>query len=1096
MNFYKRLNNLVGWAVFLVALITYTLTLEANASFWDCGEFISGAYKMQVVHPPGAPTFLLLGRIFTLFAFDDPNMIAWTVNFLSGLTSAFAVLFLFWITTGFARKIVFPGKEPSQKDAIVTVITGAIAALACTFTDTIWFSAVEGEVYAMSLFFMMLVFWCMMKWESSEDPVHRDRWIILTAFLLGVSSGVHLLSFLAIPAMAVIYYFKRWKENTTPLGTLVAIGVGFILLGFFFKFIVSKMIGIIAGFELFFTNTLGMGFGTGFGVFAVLLTAVLVGAIVYTHIKNKHDWHVGAVSLLMVFIGFSTYMIVIIRANADTPINMNTPDNVFALESYLNREQYGDRPLLYGPHYDAYPIDRTITGKKYVPSEDGTKYEYIGDKIGYEFDKKTEMFFPRLGSWQNPDHKDAYRSIIQPDFMVVAKGGGDVNKIFKNTNGWQATKSAAEQYLNSMSGKESYEVKDAITGKDNLYFFFRYQVGVMYWRYFMWNFSGRQNDKQGRFDNADGRWVTGFEFIDKMRRGPMEYAPEHEKDNMANNVYYMIPFFLGLVGLIFHFIEDPRNAFIVLVLFAFAGVLQVVYLNSPPFEPRERDYTLVGSFVTYCLWIGFAFLAIYKSLEKSVGAVPGMAVAAIICLSAPVLLATENWDDHDRSEHTTARDYAINYLESCAPNAIVFTQGDNDTYPLWYAQEVEGIRTDVRVVNLSLLGVDWYVKQLNYKANDAPAVKLTHTVDKYLGNRRDYVQYVSGMADKEGEFYDLGQVVNFIASDDARTKVRTRDGESVDFLPARGLKISIDSAKVVESGMVAADKYGEIVDEIRWTLPGSSVLKNDLITLDIIANNFWDRPIYFAVSVSPAAHLGLSDYMQLDGLAYRLVPVKTTGQYTGYIASDIMYENIMNKFRWGGVEKRIDINYTVKEGETLADVAYNHNLTVSQVKEQNPGLGDNVSAGQQLKLNVTKKRFMDENTLRMTMNLRSNFGRLADELVNEDKLEEAEKVLDYCLQVLPLENVPYNVFMIRFPEIYYKMGEKEKAQLVSKKMADVFQMQFLHAKEMEGIDPGAGSMQQQSLAVFQELLRIAKQYNDSELEQYISNRFATMKTFL
>lgn len=1093
MKFFKQINNITGWAVFLVALITYTLTLEATTSFWDCGEFISGAYKMQVVHPPGAPVFLLIGRIFTLFAFDDPYWIAWTVNFLSGLTSAFAVLFLFWITTGFARKVVAKDGEPTQMQSFAIMATGAIAALACTFTDTIWFSAVEGEVYAMSLFFMMLVFWCMMKWESAEDARYRDRWLVLIFFLLGVSSGVHLLSFLAIPAMALIYYFKRFNKPT-PIGILAALGIGVVILGFFFKGIVSKMISIIAGFELAFTNGLGMPYGSGFTFFAIILVAAMLAAVAYAHRKNKHDLHVAALSFLMVFMGFSTYFIVIIRANADTPINMNRPSNVFALESYLNREQYGDRPLLYGPHYDAYPIERITTGKKYVPTADGSEYQFIGDKFGYKFDPKEEMLLPRMGSWQNDAHKVAYRDMVQPDFKVVTSNG-TIKKIFKNTTGWQSAQQSAEAYVNSQPDGASLKVKDMISERENMSFFFKYQVGVMYWRYFMWNFSGRQNDVQGRFDNNDGNWITGIPFIDEARIGPQDEAPDYLKNNFAHNEYFMLPFILGLIGMFFHFKQDPKSAMIVLALFLFAGVLQVVYLNSPPFEPRERDYTLVGSFVTFCLWIGFGMLAIYNALKDKVGNAPALGSTFVLCMAVPVLLAAQNWDDHDRSERYTARDYAINYLESCAPNAVVFTQGDNDTYPLWYVQEVEGVRTDVRVVNLSLLGVDWYIEQLNYKMNNAPALKLSHTPDKYLGSNRDYVQYFAGQG-VDDSYKELSQVVNFIASDDARTKVQTRGGESVDFLPTTKLKISVDKQQIIANKVVPEENYDKIVPEITWDLGKGSLLKNDLITLDIIANNLWERPIYFAVSVSPDAHLGLTNYLQLEGLSYRVVPVFNNDQYTGYMATDIMLDNVMNKFQWGGVERKKTIDYKVRSGETLADVAYNHNLTVSEVKAMNNLSSDEVSAGQTLKLEVARPMYMDENILRMTMNLRSNFGRLAEKLMEQDRKEDAAAVLDKCLDVLPLENVPYNLFMIKFPDIYYKVGETEKARLVTRKMLDIFEAQFKYATETQDWDPGYQRTRGQALAVVQELLRIATSNNDEEMKQLITERANALQSFM
>ena len=704
------------------------------------------------------------------------------------------------------------------------------------------------------------------------------------------------------------------------------------------------------------------------------------------------------------------------------------------------------------------------------------------------------MLFPRMGSWQNDGHQVAYRAMIQPDFKVVSTGG-TVKKIFKNTSGWEDALKSAQAYINTQPDAQSLKVMDVVTERDNWYFFFRYQVGVMYWRYFMWNFSGRQNDVQGRFDNDDGRWITGIPFIDEGRIGPQDNAPEHVKNNFAHNEYFMLPFLLGLIGMVFHFKQDPKNALVVLALFLFAGVLQVVYLNSPPFEPRERDYTLVGSFVTFCLWIGFGMLAIYTAIEKKTGFAPALGGTFVLSLAIPVLLATQNWDDHDRSERYTARDYAINYLESCAPNAVIFTQGDNDTYPLWYVQEVEGVRPDVRVVNLSLLGVDWYVEQLNYKMNDADALKLSLTPDKYLGSNRDYVQYFAGQGSDDSN-KELSQVVNFIASDDARTKVQTRGGESVDYLPTTKFKITVDKDQVIANKVVPNKYYDKIVPEMNWDLGKGSLLKNDLVTLDIIANNIWERPIYFAVSVSPDAHLGLTNYLQLEGLSYRVVPVYNNDQYTGYMATDVMLDNVMNKFQWGGVERKKMIDYKVGSGETLASIAYDHNLTVSEVKAMNNLSSDEVSAGQSLKLEVAVPMYMDENMLRMTMNLRSNFGRLAETLMEEGRKDDAAAVLDKCLDVLPLENVPYNLFMIKFPDIYYKVGQKEKAQLVTRKMLDIFAAQFKYATDTKDWDPGYQRTRGQALAVVQELLRIATANNDEEMKALITKRANELQTFM
>lgn len=1110
MKQFKLANDITGWLVFLVALITYTLTLESTTSFWDCGEFISGAYKLQVVHPPGAPTFLLLGRFFTLFAFDDPNWIAWMVNFLSGLTSAFAVLFLFWITTHYARKIVVGnGNEPTGFQTAIIMAAGAIAGLACTFTDTIWFSAVEGEVYAMSLFFMMLVFWTMLKWENA-DPQTSDKWLVLTFFLLGVSSGVHLLSFLAIPPMALIYYFKQ-NKNPKPLGIIISLVVGFVILGFFFKGIVSGLISIIAKFELIAVNDLGLGVGSGFIAFVILLFGLLIGGLYATRASNLAKINVWGLSLkrsgvhtallcfLMTMIGFSTYVIVVIRAGADTPINMNNPDNVFMLESYLNREQYGSRALTYGPNYTAYPTEIEDKGNRYFPlpnAEGKIRYEVIGQKVDYKFDPSDMMLFPRMGSWNDDRHVQAYRAMLNPDFAVVDRRSGNVVKKFVSSQvGWQQSYQQAQMFLQSQGNEAAnYTIKDIITQRDNLQFFFSYQVGVMYLRYFFWNFTGRQNDIQGRFDNNEGKAITGINFIDEIIIGPTDNMPQWRKDNAGMNKYFLLPFLLGVIGMFYHASRDWKGFTIILVLFLFTGVLQVVYLNSPPFEPRERDYTLVGSFVTFCLWIGFGLLAIYKALENAkLNGKLALGVSFALSLSVPLVLVSQNWDDHDRSNRYTARDFAINYLQSCAPNAIIFTQGDNDTYPLWYAQEVENIRPDVRVVNLSLLGVDWYIQQLQYKMNEAPPVKLSLAPEKYRGNTRDVVRYYDNGKFDQNSYYPLKDVIAFIGNDG--NKMRTQGGELVEVFPVRNFYMPVDKEKVKSLGIVPPAYYDKIVDQLRWGLgTKSNLLKNDLITLDIVQANLWERPIYFAVSVSPESYLGLDKYFQLEGLAYRIVPIEGAAGGNGYIAQEFMYKNAMEQFRWGGIERKDTIEYTVKAGETLDSIAYRFDKTTEQLKQLNSLTTNEVAGGTKLKIEVPQWIYLDENIQRMTMNLRSNFGRLAEDLIASNKKEEAIKVLDESLRVMPSATVPYNVFMLRYPDIYYRAGANEKARLLIRKVLDHSVAEFIYLQDIKNYEPGYKRDSEQSLAIISELRRIASQYQDTQTVEEINAKLSQLQS--
>ncbi len=1047
---YKLINNITGWLIFAVALIVYTLTLEPTASFWDCGEFISGCYKLQVVHPPGAPLFLLIGRMFTLFA-GDPSNVAFMVNFMSGLSTALAVLFIFWSTTHLAKRIIAP-KETGMAETIAIMGVGIVAGLAATFSDTLWFSAVEGEVYALSTFFIAIVFWAMLKWESHEEEATRDKWIILIAFLLGLSVGVHLMSLLAVPAMALIYYFKKYTFSWK--GVILALVAGFVALSFVYVGVVSIFINIIATFDRIAVNSLNLPFGTGVVLVLAVTLAALAYALFYAHKKNIQNLQTAALSILFILIGFSTYFVVVIRANANPPINMNDPSDILKLQSYLNREQYGDRPLLYGPHFNAYPIDMEEKGKKYAKV--GDKYQVIGNKIDYVFNPKDLMPFPRLGSWQDDRHTAAYRAML---------GLGE---------------------------------KENPTFKDNISFFINYQLGFMYFRYFMWNFSGRQDDIQGRFDNNNGNWITGFEAIDKNKMGSADEMTDYAKANKGWNKFFLVPFLLGLIGVFYQFKKDRNGGLIVLTLFAFTGVLEIVFFNSPPFEPRERDYTLVGSFLTYCIWIGFGVAAIFEFLKSKLPAMPSVAVAILIGLSAPALMANDGWDDHDRSKRYTALDFAINYLESCAPNAILFTQGDNDTYPLWYAQEVEGIRKDIRVVNLSLLGVDWYVRQLKFAMNDAAPVKLSFTDDQYLGSKRDVTRYYDTKKLNQANHYDLKEILKFVGSDDRRSQVQLSNGEFTNYLPAKNFFISVDTEKFATA--VPAEKRDSLKSQIKFSIGAkNNLLKNDLFVLDIVANNINDRPIYFAVSVSPDSYLGLEKHFQLEGLSYRIVPIETPeseSQY-GYVATDIMYKNAMEKFKWGGIERKQNLNYTVAANETLFDVCAKFDMTPARLKELN-GMKSDVAAGTNLKVEQPVPMYLDENIQRMTMNLRSNFVRLAEALVREGKANLAKQVLYKCEQVFPESSVPYNIFMIKFPDVYYNAGDIESAQFTINEILKVYEQELRYnvSPVARQRDPGSKRASQQAVAVMYELERIARFHKDTEIADKIKDKIGSLQSLL
>ncbi len=1052
MKKFKLLNNIFGWVSFVFAAVVYGMTMESSGSFWDCGEFISGCFKLQVVHPPGAPFFLMLGRIFTLFSGVSPldpassghaSSVALMVNFMSALASAGAVLFTFWTTTGLARKVVMKDGEYTDGRILTVIGAGLLAATCCTFVDSLWFSAVEGEVYSLSLFFMTFIIWAMVKWDA-DDSKYADHWIVFIAYMTGLSIGVHLLSLLALPAMALIYYYKRYK--TTWYGWLIASAVGFLVLGLYMKFIISFTQSYLAGMDLFFVNDMGMGFNSGIIIGALLLILVIGSLLYYTHTGKDRDFYIaigaaglyfllglviedsltaklirsiyvivlilarsygyetrrivniGVLAIAFSYVGYLSYIMVPIRAIANPPINMNKPTDPFTIKSYVDREQYGDRPLVMGPDYTADPYDDVdfyrdengkihgyvYSGDRWEKDEKLKQYKNLGPKQqDYEFRPEANMFFPRLGFWQDESKHPGYRAWLNPEYNIVDRDSRQVVKVFPPNGFNEATNYVTE--LNKKNpgkdGRGQYKVKDAISFSDNMNFFFKYQLGFMYFRYLMWNFSGRQNDVQGAYYNDDGRWISGIPFIDNSHKAftpdyPQQNLSKEMMKNKGRNMFYMIPFLIGLVGFVYTLFKHEKTFWILLVLFGTTGILQIVYQNEPPIEPRERDYAVAGSFLTYSIWIGFGAIAIADLLRRKLGDLPSGAIAVALCASAPVLMGSQGWDDHNRHGRNTARDFARCYLESCQPNAVLFTMGDNDTYPLWYAQEVEGIRTDVRVINLSLLGVDWYIDQLRYKINDAAPLKLTCTPEQYHGSNRDAVryQYKEGLS---GTPRSLKEVMSVIASDKESDKDR-ESGSNIFY--SRIMYMDVDSAKVAAGNFVSADEANQIVPHMEWNVNKNVLLKNDWMVLDIVANNFMERPIYFAVSVGSEQYMGLEKYFQLEGLTYRIVPkVNTSGSpFTSPVRTDVTYENMMKKFRFGGIES-------------------------------NPNI------------------YLDENNLRMVVNIKSNYSRLAQSLLDKGQPEKAAEAIEYSLKMLPADRVPHSYFDADYPDVLYQAGKKDEA---------------------------------------------------------------------
>lgn len=998
MKRYKLINNLFGWVAFAIAATTYLLTMEPTASFWDCGEFISTAYKLDVGHPPGAPFFMLTGKIFSLFA-SDPTKVAVMINTLSALASAFTILFLFWTITHIARKVIIKTEQDYSTSNIISIIgAGLVGALAYTFSDTFWFSAVEGEVYASSSLFTAVVFWAILKWENIADRPGSDRWLILIAYLMGLSIGVHLLNLLAIPAIVLVYYFRNYKVSTK--GVVIAMLISVVILAVVLYGIIPGFVEVASWFELLFVNQLGMPFNSGLFVYIILTIGVLAWAIMESysgknftrmaisfiltvtltgipffgsHVllglliiaglsavifwkkeKIQARWVNNAlVMIAVVLIGYSTYSVIVIRSAANPPMDQNSPDNVFSLKYYLNREQYGDRPLFYGAVYSA-PYKLDVKGNMCVPVEkrgealyapkpkvnptDKDVYAKVGYKIDYQMDERFNMLFPRMYSTDR-NHITAYKS-------------------------WGEIEGTPITF--EYCGQQRTEVKPTFV--ENMRFFLSYQVNFMYWRYFLWNFSGRQNDIQGSGEIEHGNWITGINFIDKLMVGDQTTLPTELKENKGRNAYYMLPLLLGILGIVFLVYagkEGAHSFWIVLLLFILTGLAIVVYLNQTPGQPRERDYAYAGSFYAFTIWIGLGVLGMVSILNKYLPKVAGAVLATVACLFVPALMAQQNWDDHDRSNRYVARDLGQNYLMSCKPNAIIFTNGDNDTFPLWYNQEVEGVRTDVRVCNLSYLQTDWYIDQMKRGAYESAPLPISWSQKDYLTGRNEVVD----VEDVYQKPLDIQTAFDFLNSDNPDFK---NNGES--YLPSKNLFLRVDAQQVLKTGTVSADRASQILPQIDITLK-SRVTKSDLMVYELIKSNNWKRPIYFATTIGEDNFMGLDDNFELTGMAYQLVPMGVKGAGT-QVNTDEAYNNMMNKFKFGNIND--------------------------------------------------PKVYLDENTLRMCRTTRLMFVQLASALFNQGDTVRTLKVIDYCNKVLPGNKVPNDYYSTILAELYYKLHQNKK----------------------------------------------------------------------
>lgn len=854
---YKKINDLLGWICAIVATVIYIMTVERTVSWWDCGEFIASAYKMQIVHQPGAPLFLMVENVFSNLALGDPTKIAFWMNVGSAVCSGLTILFLFWTITALARK-VFVGNDRnaalSTLQIFMIMASGAVGALAYAFTDTFWFSAVEAEVYAMSSLCTAVVFWAILKWEVRADEPQSDRWLVLIAYVMGLSIGVHLLNLLVIPAIALVVYFRKTKQSTGS-GILKALGIGVVVLGVILWGVIQYSIKLAAYFDLFFVNSLGFGFGWGAAVFAILVIGGLAYGIIHSIKKAKPLLNIALVSAAFILFGYSSFAMILIRAKADPTLNNSDPDNAFSFLSYLNREQYGDEPLFKGRFFDSRPTG-VQDGKK-VYRKDGDKYVVAKRNPVYTYDKET--LFPRIYS-EKGGHPDYYREYL---------GLGP---------------------------------NETPTFADNLKFFFGYQIGHMYGRYFLWNFAGRQNDQQGHGSFTEGNWISGITPIDNAMLGGQYKLPSSAKTDPSRNTYFFLPLILGILGAVWHFGKRQRDAGVVGLLFFFTGIAIVLYLNQTPLQPRERDYAYAGSFYAFSIWIGLGLFAIADFLTKKMKARTAAYIAtAVGMVAGPVILIAQNYDDHNRSEKSLARDMARNYLESCAPNAILFSYGDNDTYPLWYVQEVEGFRTDVRVVNLSLLSADWYMKQMMKKVNDADALPIHIDPELIKDGVRDVIYYQDYSIPNHVPVKDL---LNVMLSDNPQNKVQLQSGEFVNLLPTKKMELAIDKKAVLANNVVPKEWESAVVDTMRWTYSLNYVSRAELSMLAILANNNWERPIYFTITTPEDNYIGLDRYLVSEGFAYRLMPVDfglKEGDPSSIENVEQTYDNIVNKFSWGNI---------------------------------------------------------------------------------------------------------------------------------------------------------------------------------------------------
>ena len=944
MHTFKKYNRIGGWLCFAIATLCYLLTMEPTTSLWDCAEFIATSYKLEVGHPPGAPLFMMIARFFTIFG--SAEQAGAMVNAMSSIASGFTILFLFWTITMLALKWFGKKAEALSTGEIWAVVgAGAIGSLAYAFTDTFWFSAVEGEVYALSSFFTAIVFWAMLRWEQVADQPHSTRWLVLIAYLMGLSIGVHQLNLLAFPAMTFIYYFKKYP-TLTRRGVLATLAVSVILVVGVLYVIEPGSVKLGAAIDLLFVNSFGLPINSGITVFVFALFGLLAWGIWYTYKKGKVLLNTIVLMTTVVILGYSSYASVIIRSAANPPMNSNNPDNPFGLMGLLSRDQYGNKPLLSGPYYSSAQtfIDYQEKTDHYVDSTG--KYVPFQAMKGYIYPPEFKFFFPRMHSL-SADHIEAYQEWVDIRGRQIPFYGQQIT---------------------------------VPTFRENLQFFFRYQVNFMYWRYFMWNFVGRQNDEHSAGSILDGNWLSGLKAIDELYLGPQDNLPSDLADNKARNRYFFLPFILGILGILTQLKRDGRGFTVVMWLFFMTGIAIILYLNQEPLQVRERDYAYAGSFYAFAIWIGLGLLMVYDGLSRRLKDNRIAAGAAtLLCACVPVILAAQNWDDHDRSHRYVARDFGHNYLETCLPNSIIMNYGDNDTFPLWYSQEVEGTRPDVRIMNLSYLGGAWYIDQMKLKANESDPVPFSLPQEKYT-TINDFLRVRENPFGRPLTLKEL--IDGWIGSGNPITfDEPTGDIPAGNILPGGTYLLPVNKENAIAAGIVRPEDAHRMVDTIPITIKGSSITRPTLMLLDLLAHFDWKRPLYFTQPIN-AAEVGLTEYLQQDGFAYRLVPIHTpvTGINYGRIDTDYLYDKLMNKFRYGNVkDPRVNVDYTTR---------YSFDAT----------------------------------------HLRLTFARLAQELAARGDTIKARQVLTRAEEEIPFSQVKYT-YSNTYPIIsaYYAIGETEKA---------------------------------------------------------------------